>query len=458
MLGTTNQLTEELSVVPALWIGPLTIYLLSFIICFNKDSWYKRKIWLAVLPFFLAFTAAMLADLLPKIIWLQLPIYWGTLFVSCMACHGELSRLRPDPSRLTAYYLLIALGGAIGGAIVTLLAPAVFRGLWEYPLSLTACCIILLANFFMSREKLPHTIFLTTLISLIIIGVSAGYSILSQRQYVITTKRNFYGIIRIDRGNHTDPLLDARIMLSGRIIHGYQYTKENLRRFPTAYYTDDSGIGLAMKVFWDRRDGHGKHVPIRAGIVGLGVGVLAAYGISGDYYRFYEINPNVISLADEYFTYLRDTKAGREIILGDARLSMEREIKNGSKGNFDILVLDAFTGDAIPLHLLTRESFELYFTHLNSDGVLAINISNDHLDLRRLIYGLAKEFGRDAIHISNGRKGLDCIPSDWILVSSNNQFLSAQGLVKRISPWPPEVMNKPLVFTDDYSNLFRLLR
>jgi spermidine synthase len=247
-------------------------------------------------------------------------------------------------------------------------------------------------------------------------------------------------------------------MLNGRIIHGYQYTKGNIRRFPTAYYTADSGIGLAMQVFHSRNDAHGKRVPIRAGIVGLGVGVLAAYGTSSDYYRFYEINPNVIRLADEYFTYLRDTAASKEVILGDARLSMERENKRGNKADFDILVLDAFTGDAIPLHLLTRESFNLYFAHLKKDGVLAINISNDHLDLRRLIYGLAQESGRDAIHISNGRKGLDSMPSDWILVSHNKQFLSAPELVKRVNPWPQEVINKPLIFTDDYSNLFRLLR
>jgi hypothetical protein len=375
-----------------------------------------------------------------------------------MVCHGELSRLRPHPKQLTAYYLLIALGGAIGGAIIALLVPALFRGLWEYPLMLLACCLVILLKYLMDEKTPSHWNFAAAIISLIVIGIGSVYTIFAYRQYVILTERSFYGLIRIDRGNYPDPLLDARIMLNGRIVHGYQYTKGNLRRFPTAYYTADSGIGLAMQVFHDRNDEHGKHVPIRAGVVGLGVGVLAAYGTPGDYYRFYEINPDVIRLADEHFTYLRDTAARKDIVLGDARLSMERENKSGNKGNFDLLVLDAFTGDAIPLHLLTREAFNLYFAHLKTDGVLAINISNEHLDLRRLIYGLAQNSGHEAIHISNSRKGLDSMPSDWILVSHNKQFLSTPQLVKRSNGWPQEVTSRPLIFTDDYSNLFSLLR
>ena len=458
LLATTNQLSEELSVVPVLWMGPLAIYLLSFIICFNKNSWYHRSVWLAILPLFLLAITGIITEFIPKIFLLQLSVYWGALFVICMICHGELSRLRPHPSRLTSYYLLISLGGAIGGIFVALLAPLIFRGLWEYSLSITACCLVILINYLGRRKPLPHWNYVIVIISLVIISIGAGYYIFAQRKYVITTNRSFYGLVRVDRGSHPDPILDARIMLNGRVIHGYQYTRGKLSRFPTAYFTADSGIGVVMLELQKRRDLTGRKPALRTGVVGLGVGVLAAYGMNGDYFRFYEINPDVIKLANQYFSYLSETAANNDVILGDARLSMERELAAGQKNDFDVLVLDAFTGDAIPLHLLTKEAFQLYFAHMKTDGVLALNITNDHLDLRRLILGLAQSSGRKVIHISNSRKELDCSPSDWLIITNDNLLLSSPQITQRVADWPARVTAAPLVFTDNYSNLFSLLR
>lgn len=451
LLGITNHLTQNVAAIPFLWVLPLSLYLLSFILCFESDGWYPRK---AFTGLFAVAVGSMAYALSPEFqnipIKASIPFFAIGLFICCMVCHGELARLKPDPSRLTSYYVMIALGGALGGVFVALLAPRVFSGFYELPLGLALCAFVVLAVWRSDPEsalagswKQPAP--LAALMMTLAVAAYAGFVIHARGSNARVVARNFYGGLRVtdETAEHGDETV--RRLLHGTITHGEQYLDPKLQRQPTSYYGRNSGIGRAIRQ-------NQEYGPVRVGVIGLGAGTLSAYGRAGDYFRFYEINPLVLRLARTEFTYLKICNARVDVVLGDARLSLEREPSE----SFDVLAVDAFSSDAIPVHLLTREAFVLYFRHLKPDGVLAVHVSNSHLDLTPVVKLAAASLGKDARLVYTGDEGNEVFKASWVLVTSRAGFFDTPLLRTAADVVPlPQGMR---IWTDDYSNLFQILK
>lgn len=460
LLATTNQMCQEVAVVPFLWVVPLALYLLTFMLTFDSDKWYDRR-YFGVLVGVLAPVACMLliAGLVVKI-WIHILVYSALLFVCCMCCHGELVRSKPHPRHLTLFYLVVAAGGALGGLFVALAAPRMFQGYWEYHLSLVGCVVLTLAAWIRGKawepyEKRPVWVFSPVSgMTFALVSALVTMATLVQRtgEDTLITSRNFYGILRLTQT--ADDYGTKLTLTHGRVVHGLQYIDGEKSLWPTAYYGPDSAIGLALK-HHPRRSGGGS---LRVGVVGLGAGTIAAYGRPGDYFRFYEINPEVIELSESHFTYCGQSAAEVEIVLGDGRIELERELSRGEPQGFDILVIDAFSSDAIPLHLLTTESFEVYRRHLKPDGAILFHISNQSLDLAPVIYGLASTFGMEAVRIVNSavpERGVSF--SVWAIVTSNGDFLNV-GPIRDVAQPLADSVKAPLVWTDDFASLWQVLR
>lgn len=312
------------------------------------------------------------------------------------------------------------------------------------------------------QRRLVWNILLLVLVGSFATGVvvAAGafvWQAAEQLEDAVAVRRGFYGILRVDKTNADSEKGAAHYLMNGRISHGCQFLRKDRSRLAVSYYGPTSGMGLAVRSLRRRRDDWGAPVPMRLGVVGLGAGVSAAHGRKGDTIRFYEINPAVVEMSRRYFTYCKDTPAKMTIALGDARLSMERERQRGDNGRFDLLVLDAFTGDSIPLHLLTKEAFAVYWYHLKPDGILAAHISNRYIDLKPLVRGLARLAGKKAVLISDDPKDDHTYSSStWVLVTSNPDVLRWKPIRSASEPWPKDGPRR-LVFTDDYANLFKLL-
>jgi hypothetical protein len=462
LLAVTNHLSQDVSAVPLLWVLPLSLYLLSFVLCFGKKEWYRRTPWLLLLAVALGgMSYALSPEYASASLALLILLYGAGLFVCCMVCHGELARAKPHPAYLTSFYLMASLGGALGGMFVGLLAPRLFRGYFELPTGLASCAILILtvlrhdpsSRFYRARWR-PSWLALVGLTVILVIALAkqAREETLQARGMV----RNFYGVLRvIDLGRLLRPHVGSAIviverarrkLMDGPITHGTQFLAINLRRQSTTYYGPRSGVGLVLRQF-----GHKGN--LRVGVIGLGAGTLASYGRRGDHYTFYEINPLVIHLAETAFTFLKDSEAKVDIIPGDARLSLDREPAQG----FDVLALDAFSGDSIPVHLLTREAFVLYFRHLKSDGIVAVHVSNMYLDLQPVVQRAAESLGKEAIVVHNDQDAdNDILPATWVLVSDRRQVFD-EGEVKRAGSLL-EQRSDVRVWTDDYSNLFQVLR
>ncbi|MDX2154209.1 MAG: fused MFS/spermidine synthase [Bryobacteraceae bacterium] len=441
LLAVTNHLSQDVAAIPFLWILPLSLYLLTFILAFDAEGWYRRPVFLALLVPSLAGMAYLLwpnaKELDMK--WL-ISIFSAAFFVACMFCHGELARLKPHPRRLTGYYLMISLGGAAGGLFVGLLAPVAFPSYFEFPLGLGLCGI--LGAWVLQRgRKYSMELWSLVAVFLVFIGLVIRDSVSGYRY----AGRNFYGALRV-RQTGEPPAEDAyRTLLHGSINHGEQWLDPQKRRQAQTYYCKDSGVGQALAL----RSNQG---PRRLGVVGLGTGTLAAYGRPGDTVRYYEINPLVVDIARQWFTYLGDTQAKLDIVLGDARQAMERE----GPQNYDVLAVDAFSGDSIPVHLLTREAIQLYFRHLKPDGILAVHVSNKFLDLIPVVGLSAGELKKaaTAVDTEDSDDG-NCFGATWVLVANepgylaNLPFHNGTALATRagLRTW-----------TDDYSNLFRILK
>jgi len=465
LLAITNHITQNVAAVPLLWIIPLSLYLLTFILCFASHSWYPRSIFLRLLAVVLgAMTYALSPSFMQLPIKVAIPLFCVGLFVTCMFCHGELARLKPDPQHLTSFYLMVAAGGAIGALFVALIAPHIFAGFYELHVSIGLCAILVVVVYsvdpqsqFSVRHLRPGGLALTALALTIMASLAVN-----ARNYAVSaqlTVRNFYGILRVMDGAAPNVAMihgsaatqqgdnpGYRSLVNGTINHGVQFFAADRRRWATTYYSQDSGVGIALQ-------GAEKLGPVRIGIIGLGAGTTAVYGRAGDQFTYYEINPLVIQVAQQQFTFLRDSPAAIKIVLGDARLSLERQ----SPQDFDVLVVDAFSGDAIPIHLLTREAFELYFRQLKPHGVLAVHVSNSYLNLGPVVAAAAKSLNKEAILIQNPDdhpKGI--FASVWVLVGNPAGFegqreVEAKGLM--ILP-----SSKDRLWTDDYSNLFDVLR
>ncbi len=452
LLAVTTFLTQDVAPVPFLWILPLSAYLLSFILCFEAPRLYTRALWLPLLVpalgsmAYLSWPRGEKLHIVPTI-----GVFLGSLFVCCVVCHGELARGKPHPRHLTRFYLMVSCGGALGGLFVGLVAPNLFNAYYEFPIGLGLCAALATAILFLQPApflektgRLGHVSLAGALaLYLAFLGIVVRDNVHGFR----TVARNFYGQLRVeDQGEDGDEMA-CRKLLHGVINHGQQMRYEPFRRQPVSYFCKSSGIGRAMEALPEG-------VPRRVGVLGLGCGTLAAYGRAGDTFRFYEINPLVPQLARTEFSYLHDTPARTEVVLGDGRLALERE----SGQQFDLLVMDAFSGDSVPVHLITREAFATYFRHMKPSGILALNISNQYLDLRPVMERAAAAFGKIALLYEFTPENEDylCFACSWVLVMNPAAYPHLPPSIQKGTRLHAQLNFH--IWTDDYSNLYRILK
>jgi SAM-dependent methyltransferase len=423
-LAVANHLSQEVAPVPFLWVLPLSLYLLSFILCFEGHSWYRPAVFRWLLP--IAWAGASYSVARPSGLRWEISAFSLALFVWCMFCHGELAASKPSSRRdLTFFYLMLALGGALGGVFVGAIAPNLFSTYLELPIGILAS--ILLALPLIYRVKSVARLVRLSIVAIVTFFLAARFQGFGE----VLHWRNFYGSLRVEDTGTGETAV--RSLYNGRTLHGVEFLSPLRNRLATTYYGPASGAGRVL-----RADGKAR----RVGVVGLGAGTLAAYGRSGDCFRFYEINPAVIQIASQYFHFLDTSQARTEVVTGDGRLGLEKEPPNA----FDAIVLDAFSDDSIPVHLITKEAFQLYFRLLKPDGVLAIHLTNRYLDLEPIVEGLAAVFHKGVVPVHNdGESERQILPADWALVYGQAQ--------------PNEhAASKTMLWTDDYSNLFRVLR
>jgi hypothetical protein len=465
LLAVTTHLTQDVAAIPFLWILPLSLYLLTFIVCFEAPRLYRRAVFLPLLAVSLVFMAVRLWPGLRdvEVPWLQwlvhmdirtlIAAFGASLFICCMVCHGELARLKPHPRHLTGFYVTVSLGGAVGGLFVGLVAPNLFHAYYEFPAGLALCllAVALVLGRSLASSAMPRR--LAGMAALVMVLAAYGWWLTSIMRTMVkdyrVVARNFYGQLRVY--DSADPAQDesaARILVHGVINHGQQMLRDEYRRRPVTYFCPDSGIGRAMRALEGQ--------PRRIGILGLGCGTLAAYGRTGDTIRIYEINPLVIDIARREFTYLSDTPAQVETAIGDGRLVIESEPANHE---FDILVMDAFSGDSVPVHLITREAFRSYFDHLKRGGILAVNISNKYLDLEPVMQRAAEAMGKTGFvyHYTPDDDDSLCFSCSWTLLMDDATAQAHPELAQHASATLRPT--RPFrVWTDDFSNMYSILK
>ena len=439
LLAFTNHICQNVASLPFLWILPLSLYLATFILCFDHPRWYQRNVFLLLAAILLPLMAWYSDSLNLKLV---VPMYLAGLFVCCMFCHGELALLKPAPRYLTRYYLMLSLGGAIGGLLVGLVAPYVLPGYFELAIGLIACALLLFYRTY-------HMAWWAMLVSA---GVVAGtaYGAGKAVDYQISNSRlmmrNFYSVLKTQ---DTKEPVAFRALVHGGIIHGGQLMDPQYRMRPSSYFGTTSGYGRMFASLPD--------TPRKVGVIGLGAGSIIAYARKEDTFRLYEINPQVVDVAKREFTFMADTPAKIEVVLGDGRLSLEREPNQ----QFDVLAMDAFSGDSIPMHLLTRQAMEIYLRHLKPGGVLVFQATNRFINIAPIVASLAKEFGMAAVLVSDSAgsgEGPDywTASTDQVIVTSNKKLLEAEP----IRSVATEISRPPgfRVWTDDFNNLLRVLK
>jgi hypothetical protein len=451
LLAFTNHLSLNVAPIPFLWVLPLSVYLLSFIFCFEREGWYRRSVFVPLTAVSLVWLALQTyGDLEDRGVKVMVPLLAGVLFACCMSCHGELARLKPPTRYLTSFYLHVSLGGALGGVFVGVAAPYLFPSEYELPIGMVACAALVSLALYRDLDTPPFQGARRRAALAGLAGLTlcyAGYLAIKihlERLEYHLMARSFYGSLRVsDWGNPGDGS-HARQLTHGSINHGEQWLHPERRREPTTYYGPDSGMALA--VLHGGRGG-----PQRVGVVGMGAGVILTHARIGDHYRIYEINPLVLQVARTQFSFLEDCPATVEVVLGDARLSLEREPGQ----QFDVLVVDAFSSDSIPVHLLTREAFEIYFRHLKDTGLLAMHISNLYLGLEPVVEGAARAMGKHALLI-DAEEADGYYGSTVVLVASRSELLQQPELLRASTAFPAGRPLRP--WTDDYSNLFEVLK
>jgi hypothetical protein len=441
LLAVTNHLTQNVPSIPMMWVLPLGAYLLTFTLCFDGDRWYRPALFRAGALIAVLLMCWMLYDLdTVHRIALQTSIFVGGLFVVCMFCHGELARDRPPPLQLTQFYLCIAAGGALGGAAVGLGAPALLPGYFEVEIGLVLVTLAVLWRSF--RRSVAWL--LAGAAATVCAAATAAYRIDNATADVVSMSRNFYGVVRVREEG--DPQALERKLMHGSILHGQQYMSGETRRRPTTYYVESSGIGRLLRAMHDR--------PVDVGVVGLGTGTLAAYGKAGDRYHFFEIDPAVVAVAQRYFTFLADSPAAVTLHVGDGRLLLQQ----GVAPPLDVLAVDAFSGDSIPVHLLTREAVELYLQRTKPGGVVALHVSNRYLDLRPVVSRIAADMRLHVAYVDDEiqeNDGPEKASSDWILLARDRVPLDV-AMIREATRELPDPRRKK-AWTDDYSNIAQVM-
>ena len=450
LLSVTNHLCTNVAPIPFLWVLPLCLYLLSFIICFDNPRWYVRRVFVvAVVPALLGMGWLMLPDNVHAAVRTQVIVFSGALFVACMTAHGELARLAPKPKFLTGFYLSLSFGGALGGIFAGLLAPRFFSTMVEFPIALVLMAVLVFIAWMRDPGEGTGRFVRQGggLLLSICATVLALMSVKLEREQAsssLTQVRNFYGALRVveryeDRGR-------MRLLVHGNINHGGQFLAGDLARKPTTYYGPYSGVALSLKVL-------GEKGPLKFGVVGLGSGTLADYARHGDTIRIYEINPLVSVLARNWFQALPGCDGKVEVVMGDARLSMEREAPQA----YDLIAVDAFSSDAIPVHLLTREAFQQYRRELRPGGIVAVHISNRYLDLAPVLLAEAQASGWKTMEVANeADDDAGVFSSDWVLMSQDGELFRRDEIANAGKLL--ESTRTVRRWTDDFSNLYRILK
>jgi hypothetical protein len=443
LTSVTSHMSENIAAIPLLWIPPLALYLLTFILAFQGAWTPLRHSMLRLVLVALASLTYVLRDIRTQWpIMISVPLFLAGLFVICFFLHGELYARRPGAAGLTRFYLVASAGGAAGTLLVGVVAPLVLRANYDLACTLVFVALIALAATWHDGWGMRM---------IWAVGVVAAVMVLAAqiRQYdddAVALMRSFYGTLRV-RESHVPPQSDTdRQLLNGTIEHGAEWFAPQFRGQPLTYYATDSGLGLAMRLCCGSS-------AKRVAVIGLGTGTVAAYGNAGDLVRFYEINPLVERLARHWFTFLHDSPAQTEVVLGDARLSLAAE---GAQ-RFNVIAVDAFSGDAIPVHLLTREALALYRRHLQPDGIIAFHVSNQYIDLEPEVAAIASDAGLEAVSVhSHGDQQNGLYYADWILVTANQGFLRQPEIVN--NGFPTALRTGVKLWTDNYSSVFPLLK
>ncbi|MDZ7654114.1 MAG: hypothetical protein U5L03_16960 [Burkholderiaceae bacterium] len=465
LLAISNHVTQNIASVPFLWVVPLSLYLVTFILCFDHPRWYVRPLYvvllLVLLPLMAAHIAAFhitlpgpLAGLAENLLGrasgfkLLIALFMAGLFVACMFCHGEMARVKPDPKYLTRFYLMMSVGGALGAVLVAIVAPLALEGYFELNIALAALALLLVLRVNGAWVVLAIVSLLPTVY----------YGVVGAQEYMRDMRvmeRDFYGVVRT-KDREVDGVT-YRAMYHGGIIHGGQLQGEQFRNTPSDYFGPGSGYGRLFTAMNALRP-----QPRKIGIIGLGAGVVAGYGRAGDDVVFYEISPKVVEIEQREFRFLRESPAKvHPVVMGDGRLSLERELKSPGPRGYDVLGIDAFSGDSIPMHLVTREAMQLYLKHLAPDGVIVFQATNRYIDIMPVVKRHANELGLHAVLVSD-------IPESSIganyWLSSTDQILVTRDKAllahPRISEAATEIKDRADLptFTDAHHNLFRILK
>jgi hypothetical protein len=463
LVSTTNALTQNVPPVPFLWLAPLAIYLLTYVIAFSNFAIYVRNFWL---PFFmlLSFVALLIYFIGGQFdIITQLLIYLLILLCGCMICHGELNLLKPLHGNTTLFYLVLSAGGVFGSFLVSFVAKNLFDDFLEFPMAIFSVLVLSSASLYWIKQDVvidtnPRLVSNVTtkkfsklsicIASVALIWLLAFINLNNQyQQYDIANGRNFYGILTVK--DITEGNVNERRLIDGTTSHGSQSLPLSNSAVPMSYYRPGTGVQLVIEEL-------SKDKSLQVGIIGLGVGALAAYGRSGDTYIFYELNPLVSDYANKYFSYLSSSKADVDIKLGDARVTLQNESDLGKPNAFDLLIIDAFSGDLIPTHLMTNEAFLLYQEHINAQGVIALHISNRHLSLMPVIMHHSRNFNMNVMLFETPGNGIEH-DAQWMVLTNNNQLIQSSRLVNSQTVISKR-QSKEVLWTDDYSSLLSILK
>ena len=447
LLAVSNHITQNVASVPLLWILPLTLYLLTFIVTFDGTGWYKRRVFAA--PFFvivMGMCYLLVAKDFQFDLVIQTSVFCIGLFVVCMVCHGELVLAKPAPQSLTRFYLLVSIGGALGALIVSVGAPLLFSTYVETPLALLVAALL-----FVPIAEATHPLLKWVAVALTIGVVGTGaWFVKQEHDNAVEVTRNFYGVLKVK--SYDDPKSEDHLvrLVHGAILHGEQYPSDKWKLQPTTYYTPTSGFGRAVNL--ERELSPKTNNTQRIGMIGLGVGTVAAYCREGDICRIYEINAEVERLARKRFTYLADSKGKVSVILGDARLSLEREANN----QFNVLAVDAFSGDSIPMHLITQEAVRAFMGQVASNGILAYHVSNRFLNLPPVLAEIAAKEQLVGTVVDDPAQKDNTLHSSstWVLLARNAETL--KGIGDAGTPLA-RVAGAPL-WTDDFNNLLSVIK